>query len=153
MIIIRDSREQAGYTFSFLDPQPTVIAGTLKTGDYSIQGFTNQITIERKSLPDAFGSFGRDRDRFERELTRLAEFLHAFIVIEADWRTILRRPPKYSKLNPRTVLASVVAWQQRYGVHFWCCPDRAFAERITYRILDRFYQDQQGEKWRAAVAK
>ena len=43
----------------------------LKTGDYSIEGCKNQITIERKSKADAFQTFGSSRERFERELARM----------------------------------------------------------------------------------
>lgn len=143
IIIMRDTREQAGYTFGCIRPQPTVMAATLLTGDYSLRGFEDKITVERKSSPDAFGSFGKDRARFERELARLATFEFAAVVIEADWLQIIRRPPKFSRLNPKTVLASVVAWQQRHGVHFWACPDRIFAEKITFRLLERYWQDQQ----------
>jgi ERCC4-type nuclease len=140
---VRDTREQAGFDFRSITPPPAVISGTLPTGDYSLQGFEGRITVERKSLPDAFGSFGKDRARFERELSRLAKFEFAAVVIEADWRQILRQPPKFSRLNPNTVLRSVIAWQQRFGVHFWPCPDRLFAEKITYRLLERYWIDQQ----------
>jgi hypothetical protein len=47
-------------------------------------------------------------------------------------------------LHPQAVLASVIAWSQRFRVHFFTCPDREFAERFTYRLLDRFYRDQSG---------
>lgn len=143
MVIIRDTREQAGYQFQYLDNPPMVVDVTLTTGDYSIQGLEDQICIERKSLNDAFGTFGRDRRRFERELERMKSFSFRAVVIEADWETILRRPPKFSRLNPKTVLASIIAWQLRYGVHFWPCPDRNFAERITYRMLERYWRDHQ----------
>ena len=57
MVIIRDTREQNGYTFGFL-PQDQVKVATLPTGDYSIEGLEDQVTIERKSLADAFGTIG-----------------------------------------------------------------------------------------------
>jgi hypothetical protein len=69
----------------------------------------------------------------------------AAVVIESDWETILRRPPARSRLHPQAVLASVIAWTQRYGVHFFTCPNRYFAERFTYRLLERFARDQNGK--------
>ena len=140
-MIIRDTREQNGYDFASLDPSPQVEVATLRTGDYSVKGLEDQVTVERKSLADAFGSFGNGRRRFERVLERMASFGYAAVVLEADWHTILRNPPAFSKLNPKTVLASAVAWTQRYRVHFWPCPNRAFAERLTYRLLERFWRD------------
>jgi hypothetical protein len=74
----------------------------------------------------------------------MAGYQFAAVIIEADWHTIVRRPPARSKLNPKTVLASIIAWSQRFRVHFFTCPDRHFAERFTYRLLDRFYRDQSG---------
>ena len=141
--IVVDTREQAPYTFKSVEPSPEVIAGTLRTGDYSLVGYEDQVVVERKSLIDAFGSFGRGRQRFEKALQRMAEMKFAAVVIESDWLHILRHPPSRSKLNPRTVYASIIAWQQRYGVHFWPCVNRAFAEKTTYRILERFHKDNE----------
>ncbi len=142
--IIVDTREQKPFTFASIDPRPTVITQTLATGDYSVAGLENRVTIERKSLTDLFGSCGKGRDRFEREIQRMAEFHYAAIVCEADWRAILKSPPTRSCLNPKTILATMVAWEQRYGIHFWACPNRQFAERLTYRLLSRYYCDATG---------
>jgi DNA excision repair protein ERCC-4 len=141
--IMVDTREQCPFSFADIVPPPLVEVGTLATGDYSVKGLEEQITIERKSLIDAFGTFGSGRQRFERALERMAGLKYAAVVIEADWHQILRNPPPFSQLNPKTVLASAVAWTQRYGVHFWPCPNRAFAERLTYRLLERFWRDRQ----------
>ena len=77
--ILIDTREQLPFTFS-ADVQTTV--GTLSTGDYSIPGFEDQVTIERKSKPDLFGSCGSGRERFKQEWERMAEFRFAVVVIE-----------------------------------------------------------------------
>lgn len=141
--IIQDSRENLPYSFQCINPPPLVEIATLDTGDYSLKGFADQIVIERKGLSDCFGTFGNGRKRFERELERMRSFQFAAVVIEGDWHTIFKHPPKFSKLKPKTIHASIIAWQQRYGVHFITCPDRDFAERTTYRILERFWKDRQ----------
>jgi len=69
MQIIVDTREQSPYSFATITPPPETIRATLKTGDYSLAGYENKITIERKSLIDAFGTFGEGcmgRDFFLR---------------------------------------------------------------------------------------
>jgi ERCC4-type nuclease len=144
LTIIIDTRELKPFTFTSIIPIPTTIVATLQTGDYSIQGYENQITIERKSLVDLFGTVGKGRKRFEAELQRMVEYRFAAVVVEADWVAVLRHPPTRSRLNPKTIYASVIAWQIRYGVHFWFCPNREFAQKTTYRILDRFYKDNSG---------
>jgi len=141
VIIVVDTREQRPFTFTCVDPVPTVEVATLKAGDYSLKGFENQVAVERKSLSDTFGTFGQGRARFERELERLSIMRFASVVIEADWDTIIRTPPARSKLLPKTVVRSIAAWQIRYGVHFTVCPNRAFAEKWTWILLSRFYQD------------
>lgn len=141
MIIVVDTREQKPYSFASISPSPIIITSTLKSGDYSIQGYEDQITIERKSLIDCFSSFGKGRKRFEAELARMSCYTFAAVVIEADWQTILRFPPSRSKLNSKTIYTSVIAWQIRYGIHFWAVPNRAFAEKTTYRFLERFHKD------------
>jgi DNA excision repair protein ERCC-4 len=142
MVVIRDTREQNGYDFACITPSPEVKVATLATGDYSLEGLEDRITIERKSLSDAFGTFGQGRGRFERELERMSVMQYAAVVIEADWDTIVRRPPARSRLLPKTVVASINAWSQRYRIHFWTCPNREFAERYTFRLLERFWKDR-----------
>jgi len=145
VIIIRDTREQLGFDFACITPPPTVEVATLATGDYSLKRFETLITIERKSLSDAFGTFGKGRARFERELLRMTAFQFAAVIVEADWQTIVRHPPTRSRLDPKTVVASIAAWAIRHRVHFWTCPNRAFAEKFTFRLLERFWKDREKE--------
>jgi ERCC4-type nuclease len=147
LCIIRDTREQRGWDFACISPPPLVEVATLSTGDYSLKGLEDRISVERKSLADAFGTFGQGRDRFEKELERLSRLRFAAVVIESPWEQIILQPPKRSKLNPKTIHASIVAWQIRYRtIHFWTCPNRIFAERTTYRLLKRFWDDLQTGK-------
>jgi len=143
--IIIDTREQIPYTFESIS-QGITEKKTLKTGDYSLKGFEDIVCVERKTLSDAYGTFGKGRARFEKELERMMAYQYAAVVIEADWHTIIKAPPRRSRLNPKTVHASVITWQQRFGVHFWTCPNRQFAERTTFRILERFYRDITDDK-------
>ena len=139
--LLQDTREQRPFRFNRIDPRPKIETVTLPTGDYTVKPFESEVIIERKSLRDLFGSLGRDRQRFEKVMERLAEFQYAAIVVEADWQTILRNPPRFTEMNPKSIFATVVAWEQRYGVSFWMCPNRAFAEKLTYRILERYVKD------------
>ena len=152
--ILVDTREQRPYLFDSIKPIPATSVTTLKTGDYSLSGFSDEIIIERKSLADAFQTFGKGRQRFIRELERMSKYNFAIVIIEADWLTILRHPPARSRLNPKSVYASIVAWMQRYNVHFMTAPNRAFAEKTTYRLLDRYYRDyQEGSQWKKRLTK
>ena len=152
--VIVDSREQSPFHFHGFNGDapkhlplviPTKIAG-LKSGDYSIQGYEDQVSVERKSLEDLFNTLGNGRERFERELERLAEMEFAAVVIEADWSAILTSPPPRSKMRPKSIYRSIIAWQQRYPViHWWPCATKNFAERTTFRMLQRFWLDKNEE--------
>ena len=141
LCIIRDTREQRGWDFACITPPPLVEVATLASGDYSVKGLTDQVAIERKSLVDAYGTFGQGRDRFERELERLSRLRFGAVVLEADWDTIIFRPPARSRLKPKTVIRSMAAWAIRHGVHFYWMPNRAAAEKWTFILLERFWND------------
>ena len=140
--IIIDTREQRPYTFQNIKPEPpeTIIQG-LTTGDYSLAGLESYICVERKSMTDLFGSVGKGRTRFEHEMERLSTFDYAAIVVESDIKTWFMNPPGRSKMNPRSVFRTIIAWSQRYGIHIWPMWDRPSAEKVTYLILRRYYDD------------
>lgn len=152
VIVSVDSREQM--PFSFLNIKADVSQGsapliirtigrTLRSGDYSIDGHDDLVAVERKSLDDAYSTFSHGRERFERELERLNFMAFAAVVIEAGWGRILGSPPAHSRLAPKSVFRSIIAWQQRFPrVHWLTCPDRRFAEIATFRILERFWKDR-----------
>jgi len=115
----------------------------LKSGDYSIVGHEDEISIERKSLDDLYGTLTHGRERFERELERLQSMKFSAVVVEASWTVICNRPPEYSRVAPKSIYRSILAYKQRYRLTHWeMCDTRRFAEITTYRILERFWTDQ-----------
>jgi ERCC4-type nuclease len=151
-----DNREQAPYTFQGIvtgpkSQQVPLIVSTevthLKTGDYSIIGLESEISIERKSKEDAYGTFGKGRERFERELERLNKMEYGAVVLEAEWTNMMSIPPQYTKMSPKSIDRSIIAWSQRYkNVHWWWRPNRREAEKLTYRILDRWWRDKEKDE-------
>jgi DNA excision repair protein ERCC-4 len=124
----------------------TTVAG-LTSGDYSLVGYERRVAVERKGLSDLYSTLGGGRARFVRELQRLATYDFAAVVVEAELSVALASPPARSRLNPRSVFASVVAWQQRFPhVHWWFCPGRDVAEAVTIRMLDRYWRDREVRK-------
>jgi len=140
--IITDTREQKPYRWD-----TPAERGTLKAGDYSVKGLEDRIAIERKSLIDAYGTFGKGRERFQRELEKLAGYEYAAVVIEATMLQALRPPENFrSSFNPKSFNRSWIAWAQRYGVHFMFCGGRELAQRQVYIMLERFWRDVQEGK-------
>ena len=161
--VVIDTREQAPYSFTGIrtDPSstrkqkslplviPTVVA-TLRSGDYSIRDHEDHISVERKSLADLYSTLSQRRKQFIAELERLNCLRFAAVVVEAGWPTILGKPPTLmdggphhvSQMRPKTVYRSILAWQQRYvHVHWLLCESRNFAERTTFRILERYWKE------------
>lgn len=149
-VIIQDSREQSVFSFRNIRADKKEGGGAiivrakvaaLKTGDYSIEGLEDRVSVERKSMEDLFNCMGSDRERFERQLSRLSEMEFGCVVVEADLARI-QRGHDISKLNPKTVIRSVISYQMQHfpSVHFWFCPGKHYAEDLTFRILDRFYR-------------
>lgn len=146
-----DTREQLPYRFQDMQPihvhKYTTKKIHIPEGDYSIEPFDvpgESIAIERKSLADLYGSMGGGRQRFEAEIVRLSAYEYPAIVIEAELSAIyapnahLDHP---TEMKPKSVIASLTAWSVRYGIHIFCCPDRTFAEIVTFRLLERFYRE------------
>lgn len=146
-----DTREQLGYDFIGLTCDqadgggsltvPTV-TGTLASGDYSLVGYEDRVACERKSLADLYGTLGGGRERFERELARLALMEFAAVVIEATWPELCSDPPPHTQLPAKIVFRSIVAWSVRYPrVHWFPAGPRRLAEITTFRLLERFVRE------------
>ena len=124
-----DTREQISLDLSPLQ----TVAGSLVTGDYSVRGLEHVVSIERKSLPDLLGCIGRDRERFEKEIMRLAAYPVRALVIESSWREIEAGDWR-SKVTPAAVLGSLLAWIGT-GLPVIMCDDHTRAGRYVSRLL------------------
>jgi DNA excision repair protein ERCC-4 len=108
--VVIDTREQCPLPFTRL---PIVRAG-LVTGDYSIQGAENQFAVERKSISDLVSSITSERQRFERELTRLRGYEFRRLVIVGRLSDIEQQRYR-SRTSPAAVMATLSAFEARYA--------------------------------------
>lgn len=137
-IVAVDTREQRPYRFPLMDRRG------LKTGDYSVVGLEDRVAVERKRLEELFSITGRDRERFERELERMAGLDFAAIVIEADLPQVLRGAA-FSHVSPKAVVGSLVSWSIRYRAHVFFAGDRRHANALTLRLLEKYWRFQNGD--------
>lgn len=128
-----DTREQAPYAFE------GSVTKTLPSGDYSIVGLEDRVTIERKSKTDAYGSLGHGRARFRREFERLSCFDYAVVVIEDTVQGFLHRPA-HSKMNPRAAINTLIAWSVRYRIPVFFAGDRDHARALTQKLLQMYWR-------------
>ncbi|MDA3897496.1 MAG: hypothetical protein PF482_15275 [Desulfobacteraceae bacterium] len=136
MVIIQDTREQLPYVF---DRWPvSVQAAGLPVGDYSIQGFSDKVAIERKSLDDLINCLmGGNRIRFEKELSRARSFELFAVIVEASFHQISAKQ-YHGCMDPHAVLQSIVAFHIRYKVPFIFAGDRCGGEYLTFSLLQKF---------------
>lgn len=159
--VVIDTAEQLPYDFADIpadaDEGGGIIAvrtirSSIDTGDYSLVGHhVDGVTVERKSKADLYRTISGERERFERELERMQAFRVAFVVVEAEISELLASPPEWtdrhgvvhtSKYHPKALHRTIMAWEQRYPrTHWRFCPGRRFAEVLTLRILDRYWQE------------
>lgn len=139
MQVIVDTREQFPFTFRQLPVER--LRGTLHTGDYSLAGYENRITVERKSLGDLASCITVGRERFERELERMLEFESAVVIVEEPLSHI-RNGQYRSNLKPESFEQSILAFMIRYRVPFLFGKNRSHAEWLCFNALRHFYNWQ-----------
>lgn len=136
-VLLIDTREQQPLPFALYKERFShIVRATLKTGDYSIFGYEDRIAIERKSLADLTGSLTHGRDRFFKELERLAEVDRAVLLIEATAREV-HSPYKHTLVKPASILGSLHLIAVRFNVNVVFAGTRAVATQVALAMLER----------------
>lgn len=138
--ILIDSREQIPFFVGGLYIgesycKPHTKRTCLKTGDYSIEGYSDIIAIERKSRADFWQSITHERKRFESEIIRLSEFKHKCVIIEGDFDSCISAKKYGRKISPLAISATVASWQVRYNIPFYFLRGRKEAEIFALQTL------------------
>lgn len=142
--ILIDKREQKPYLFTGYDCD--ILRRSTPTGDYTVLGLEDRVTIERKELSDCVSTVTRDRERFRRELERMRSYEFAAIVIEASAAKLAHGPYPHSRANPSSVFGSLISFALRYGVHVVFAGDAKMGEEYTFRLLEMFWRYANLEK-------
>ena len=122
-IILTDNREQQPYRF------PNTKMCTLSYGDYTVEyegvNYLDKIVIERKgSMSELFSFSGTGRERFVRELEKMKDVKFKYMLIEADYLSIVNDQPP--GLLPASHVYSTI-----------------FSFMIKYRIVPLFFNNDQ----------
>ena len=160
-----DTREQAPLDFGDINPGtfkrrddgvilyvPTERV-TMSTGDYSIVGYEDEITIERKELGDLYNCMGHDRTRFGKQVLRLSKYNYAVIMVESSWENMLKGY-EHSRLNPYTIYNTVISWSQKHpNVHWHFWESKHKCSQVTFDILNRFWKERNDKSVLATRAR
>jgi hypothetical protein len=158
--VIRDSREKDGHGWWFSTTDRchgTSAEYKLETGDYSLDGYEDIFTIERKGCVGEFKT-NLCEDRFYRELERLAEFKYAYIILEFEMDDILRYPDsikgitrkqkQYIKMGGYALLHKFIAMTIKYNIHVLFVGDcgRDVASCIFKQVIEHERKDKPKRK-------
>lgn len=135
-VLIIDTREQEPFAFNGYP----AIRGTLKSGDYSLQGFESMVAVERKSYADCWSSMSQGRARFGRCVERLAKLDRAAIVIECSLTELAVQPSRIQRTNAASVIGGLISYSAQHAIPVFFCDSRMFAERVTLRFLASWYK-------------
>jgi ERCC4-type nuclease len=139
--VLIDTRERLPYQLNY----PNWLAGTastaLKTGDYSIAGYEDRISLERKTLQDMVGSLMQGRERFLREMDRLSLFRHKCVLIEAT-RGQVKTPYHFAEqvqAHPNGIIGSLDAIATKYGIQIVYGDNRELSEEFAASWLSKAF--------------
>jgi len=135
-MILIDKREQ--HPYSFRTPSRSA---TLHTGDYSLDGSSGAMAVERKEVDDLIGCLCQGRDRFERELERSRELDYFALVIEASLSDLVEGNYR-SGMLPRSAVQSLMAFSVRYRLPIFFCESRQYGQRVTESLLEKYQKEQ-----------
>lgn len=137
LVIAIDTREQEPYGF---DPsRVTTVRRALPAGDYSLAGRETAVAVERKTLDDFVATAIHARERFARELRRLAAYDFACVVVEAEMEDVLSH--RYaSGADPRAVFGAALSIVVDHRVPVFFCGDRQIACRFVEGLLSLYHR-------------
>lgn len=152
--VVIDSAEKLPFAFATIradakdERRPLLVPlvrGNLPCGDYSLEGMETRVAVERKSKTDLYQTLGRAHNRrkfIQYHIGPMHErYEFAAVVCEADWTELVTDPPEFTKVTPKTVFRTVMAWAVRYNrVQWFFCPGREFAEKVTFQLLEKYWR-------------
>lgn len=135
LVIVRDTREKMPYSFEDIP----VERKKLEAGDYSILGFEDVVTIERKSLDDLVKSLITDRKRFLKVVRKMKDYQYRCVVVEGSLKDIFSK--KYtSGAHPHSVIGASISLMIDYSIPVIFAGDRQHARGFVQRLLINLWE-------------
>lgn len=141
LVIVQDSREQLNWKFTGLEAD--VIIKKLDVGDYSIAGYEERFSVERKELNDFIQTLTVDHERFIAECDRAKKYDLFVIIVEGDYLDIAKHD-YYSQVSPFAVMGAMAAITIDYGYPIIFCSNRTNAEKFAFRLMEKFVKRNGG---------
>lgn len=130
--LIADTREKDEYSF---DPRlAATVRRALPAGDYSVAGLEECVAVERKTLDDFVSTVIHQRARFQRELSMLAGYRAACVVVEAGIGDVLQHRYR-GDAHPNAVIGSALSIILDYRIPVFFCTNRQVACHFVQAYL------------------
>lgn len=156
-LLIRDSREKPGHGWDW--PATDIFSGTkiekLSVGDYSIEGLSHLIFIDRKE--SVFELCQNMMEKRFHVLIKKAQFYkYKYIICQFPLEELLEFPynkkfmkdkdgaPLWKKIRVtgKTVHKSIITINTKYGIEFKFFNQKIMAERFCYELLETIYKTE-----------
>ncbi len=144
-VVIKDTREKNGWDFSIYDECRAMVSQGLKTGDYTLIGKEQTLTIERKATTGELAlNLGKKKKQFEAELERMAQFKLAYLICEFSEETLMKFPagstiPKrrwrYLRMSGKFMRRKLYEYEEQYNVKIIFSKNKQSAEREAMKIF------------------
>lgn len=145
MIILRDTREKQPWSFDWYDDVKEIRVCTLKTADYTMAGYEDIISVERKrSTGELAINFGTKRRQFVAELERMQSIKYRYIVCEFPIERLSEFPRnsgipekdwKKLRMNGGYIRKTIRDFSTDYNVTFLFCSSPFEAQDEVYKIF------------------
>ncbi len=137
VVIAIDTREQEPYGFDA--SRVTTVRCALSAGDYSLAGRETQVAVERKTLQDFVSTVVHARERFARELRRLASYDLACVVVEASMEDVLAHRYR-SGAHPHALFGATLSIIVDHRVPVFFCSNRQIACQFVQGMLCLYHR-------------
>jgi ERCC4-type nuclease len=118
MVVVVDTRETTPLWFPKPPKGLVLMRGTLPVGDYSIRGFEDKFSVERKNT-DLYAFLTSERVKTTEKLKRMKGLEFAVLAIEISEYELLFLPKLHSEISPETIRQSLISFEVKYGIHVY----------------------------------
>lgn len=127
----------------------STIRKKLDVGDYSISGYSDKISIERKSCIDLFGTLGKGYSRFQKEFERAKNYDYFGIYIEGSYTDILNKNFENSfrsKMRGYIIIDRLETIKLKYGIDVVFCNDRSEMQKRIKTIFKAYLRGKENKR-------
>jgi hypothetical protein len=145
-MVLRDNAEKTGWHFADAFDCAGMEITSLNTGDYTIVGLENKLSIERKASVAEIAT-NINEPRFEKELTRLDDFEYPFVICEFNFKDIINfpagLPPRIKDkitMSPKFIMKKISEYSLYHKAKWMFCDDKYGAFLMARSIMKRLHE-------------